>query len=63
MAVIDWMPWVSFGSNLIGAALLTRFGLPDGFPALGRPDGDSLGLLGLALLVFGLATQMIFASV
>lgn len=63
MAVIDWMPWVSFGSNLIGAAMLARYGLPEGFPLLGRPDGDSLGLIGLALSVCGLATQMIFASV
>lgn len=63
MAVIEWMPWVSFGCNLIGAAVLARFGLPAGFPILGRDDGDSVGMLGLALVVFGLATQMIFASV
>lgn len=62
MTVIEWMPWFSFGCNLLGAATMARFGLPSGFPILGREDGQSLGLLGFALLGFGLATQILFAA-
>lgn len=53
-----WIPWFAIGCNVIGVILMLRFGLPPGFPLVGRGDGDVMGLVGLALFALSIAIRI-----
>ncbi|WP_156342809.1 hypothetical protein [Devosia sp. A16] len=51
---MQWVPWLLVALNIIGVAVMVKYGLPREVPLVGRADADPLlGYLGL--LLFGLS--------
>lgn len=59
-ATMSWVPVAVLVSNVSGAALMARFGLPSIVPLVGRKDSDNevLGLLGLVLFATSIAIRV-----
>jgi hypothetical protein len=56
---MQFVPWMLMGLNVIGAAVMIKWGLPKEVPFFGREDGDPLlGFLGLTAFVSSIAVRV-----
>jgi hypothetical protein len=59
-AAMIWVSAIVLVSNVVGAALMAKYGLPSAVPFIGRRESDDsvLGMLGLVLFVTSLAVRI-----
>ena len=55
-----WVPVVVLVTNVTGAGLMAKYGLPSAFPLIGRADSDNsmLGVVGLVLFITSIAVRV-----
>lgn len=59
-AAMVWVSAIVLMSNVGGAALMAKYGLPSAVPLIGRKDSDDSmwGIIGLALFVTSIAIRI-----
>jgi hypothetical protein len=57
---MTWMSAIVLVSNIGGAAMMAKYGLPSAVPLIGRKDSDDavLGIVGLAIFVTSIAIRV-----